>query len=151
MLHELYNVCQGENYTNCIMKRYIEGEQGKRIKEIRGKTSQPEFASKLGVSLQGYLNYEYGKRVPPGPVLAKLAEISGRSVDWILTGMESGSGANRVAERPAPYGLDEVSRLILDTIKNMDEEGKRDVLRYSEKVKPYFSKQHRVKKSLKEG
>jgi transcriptional regulator with XRE-family HTH domain len=104
-----------------------------------------DFAAALGISFAAYQNYEYGKRVPPGPVLAKLSEISGRSVDWILTGIEPGAGADRVAESRAPYGLDDVTAKVVDMLRGMDEEARRDVLKYAEKIKPFY------KKKLKEG
>jgi transcriptional regulator with XRE-family HTH domain len=128
------------------MKRYVDIGQGRRIKEIRGSVSQPAFAARLGVSLQGYLNYEYGKRVPPDPVLAKLSEMSGRSVEWILTGVEPGTvPADRAAETPAPYGLDDVTQKVVQMMARMSEGDKREVLKYASYRK------HEAKKKLKEG
>jgi transcriptional regulator with XRE-family HTH domain len=86
---------------------------GSRIKELRGLKSQASFAREIGVSLQGYLNYEYGKRVPPGPVLAKIAEIGHATTDWILTGSEAGAGSDRtdgkLLERAVPSGSIEIT------------------------------------------
>jgi len=124
------------------MKKYT--EIGVRIKELRGKSSQPAFASKIGVSLQGYLNYEYGKRVPPGPVLAKIAAICNTTTDWILSGGNNAS-ADRVAEPGGAYGLDDVTQRVVQMMGQMTKEDKREVLKYAS-----FREQD-AKKKLKEG
>ena len=72
---------------------------GNRIKELRGSKSQAYFAKEIGVSLQGYLNYEYGNRVPPGPVLAKIAELCGVTTDWILTGQKGRPESDRIEHK----------------------------------------------------
>jgi len=118
---------------------------GHRIKGLRGDRPQTEFAKLLGISLQGYLRYEYGTRVPPGPVLSRLSEISGRSVDWILSGAES--GADRVQETQADYGLDNESRMIMEMLKGMNKEQKRQALRFIEGQKLLAERE----KKLKEG
>ena len=62
-------------------------EIGKRLKELRGSLSQKEFAAKIGVSFAAYQNYEYGKRMPHGLALAKIAEQCHVTTDYILTGV----------------------------------------------------------------
>jgi transcriptional regulator with XRE-family HTH domain len=113
------------------MKKHPELAQ--RIRQLRGNTAQKDFAERLEISLQGYLNYEYGKRIPPGPVLSKLAEIGGVTVDWILTGDEQLT-ADRIGERPVYY-LDNVSEKILKMLEGMSEEEKRAVLKYTQAQK----------------
>ena len=62
---------------------------GRRIREIRGFDSkQAEFARKLGVS-QGQLSrYEQGSSEVGAAVLLRLARITGKSIEWLLTGSE---------------------------------------------------------------
>lgn len=103
-----------------------------------------DFAKQIGVSFPGYQNYEYGERVPPGPVLTRIAELCGVSVDWILTGQEA--GADRVAQPDEPY-LDDLSKKIVDMLQGMNKEQKREALRFIEGQKLLADRE----KKLKEG
>ncbi len=58
-------------------------------------------------------------------VLEKIARVTDRSVNWILT------GADRVGEEPAPY-MDEVSRQVLHIMNLLSQKEKEDVLKYAE-------------------
>jgi transcriptional regulator with XRE-family HTH domain len=61
-------------------------EIGKRIRSLRGKENQTEFAGRLGVS-QGQLSrYEKGAAAPSLDSLVRLKNKSGKSIDWIITG-----------------------------------------------------------------
>ncbi len=61
-------------------------EIGERIRHLRGQYTQPEFAKKIGVSLPALQNYEAGKRIPKGDVLARIAAFRNMPVDFILYG-----------------------------------------------------------------
>jgi transcriptional regulator with XRE-family HTH domain len=63
---------------------------GRRIREIRGfQLNQAQFADRLGVS-QGQLSrYEQGNSQMGADVLLRLSRISGRSIEWVLTGEEA--------------------------------------------------------------
>lgn len=56
-----------------------------KIKEIRARKNltQAKLASELGLKQSAVKNYE-GGRIPGGEILARLAQIGGVSVDWIL-------------------------------------------------------------------
>lgn len=59
---------------------------GERIRAIRGKMTQTEFARKLGVRKQNYISrYERG-RIPSPDLLVKMASIGKVSLDWLLMG-----------------------------------------------------------------
>ncbi len=61
---------------------------GIRIREIRGKRTQKEFAE-IANATQSYISdLERGKCFPSVSFLALLVELSGKSYDWILTGKE---------------------------------------------------------------
>lgn len=62
------------------------GAIGKRIRQLRAEATQEEFARALGISQAQLSKYELGQSALPLGVLTKLAEESGRSVDWILRG-----------------------------------------------------------------
>ena len=59
---------------------------GRRIRAIRGKERQDDFAPLIGIT-QGQLSkIERGLMAPSAEVLLRLRERFGRSVDWILRG-----------------------------------------------------------------
>ncbi|MCI6273937.1 MAG: XRE family transcriptional regulator [Tractidigestivibacter sp.] len=70
-----------------------------RIAEARDKAglTQQQAADLLGVSVQGYQYYEYGKRDPKASVIRRLCEIFGVSAAYLL-GMTSSDGV--VLPRP---------------------------------------------------
>lgn len=57
-----------------------------QLKDLRlkNKFSQSEFAEKLGISRQTYINYETGKRSPELETLLKISEICNVSLDYIV-------------------------------------------------------------------
>jgi DNA-binding XRE family transcriptional regulator len=59
---------------------------GSRLRQLRGQTTQEEFATFLGISQAQLSKYELGQSAPPLGVLVRLAEKFGKSTDWILTG-----------------------------------------------------------------
>ena len=73
-----------KRYMAVKNKKY--SQVGERIRELRGKLSQEEFAKKLGVSFRTYQRYDTGERIPHPHVLSRIAEKFNTTVDWILTG-----------------------------------------------------------------
>jgi transcriptional regulator with XRE-family HTH domain len=65
---------------------------GRRIRELRGfETNQAEMASAIGIA-QGHLSaIERGKKEPGVAVLYRIAKRYGKSIEWILTGVEGQS------------------------------------------------------------
>ena len=63
---------------------------GRRIRQVRGfDLTQTEFASRIGVA-QSYLSaLERGQKEPGAAVLLAIKHEFGKSVDWLLTGVES--------------------------------------------------------------
>jgi transcriptional regulator with XRE-family HTH domain len=62
---------------------------GRRIREIRGlEVGQTQFALDIGVS-QGQLSrYEQGRSEIGAEVLLGLSRLSGRTIEWLLTGRD---------------------------------------------------------------
>ncbi len=59
----------------------------RRIREIRGfDRTQGEFAKMLGISQAQLSKYEKAQSVPTLEMLLKLNKLSGRTIDWIVTG-----------------------------------------------------------------
>ena len=60
---------------------------GRRIRELRGFDSyQANFAKKLGISQSQLSRYERGESELDAELLLRLAEMSGKSMEWILRG-----------------------------------------------------------------
>lgn len=108
-------------------------EIAQRIKELRGDKSQKVFADEIGVSFRAYCYYESGERNPPVSVVTRISKLCGVSVDWILTGQET--GADRTAESTVGYGLDDATQKVVAMMKEMDKKGRADVLKYVEAQK----------------
>jgi len=60
-----------------------------RIRQVRGRLTQREFADILGIPRPNLSKYESG-RLPPADVLQKIADHGGVSGKWLLTGKEEG-------------------------------------------------------------
>ncbi len=62
---------------------------GRRIRELRGfYVTQEEFARRIGVS-QGHLSYiERGEKEVGAEVLLRIGREFGKSIEWLLTGIE---------------------------------------------------------------
>lgn len=56
------------------------------LEKIRGADTQEEFARALHISQAQLSKYELGQSALPLSLVVKLAERSGRTTDWILTG-----------------------------------------------------------------
>lgn len=61
---------------------------GKRIRKVRGKLTQMEFAAKLGEGIWqlSVSRWERGVCLPTPLALVRIAETFGTSIDWLLTG-----------------------------------------------------------------
>ncbi len=60
---------------------------GRRIREIRGfDRTQVQFAKVFGITQAQLSKYERGKNAPTLELLLKLKHLSGKSIDWIVTG-----------------------------------------------------------------
>jgi len=68
--------------------------------------TQNQLAKKLKVTQPAVSKYLKG-RVPPPFVLLELAKISGKTIEWILSGNENyNSETGKVAESNAYYGVE---------------------------------------------
>lgn len=72
------------------MKRVSKSQVGQRIRRIRGKINQTDFAKMIGVRKQNYVSrYEHG-RIPNPELLVRIAQHGKVTVDWLLTGRGKG-------------------------------------------------------------
>jgi len=59
---------------------------GERIKTIRGKMSQKDFAARIGVGQRSIHDWEAGKASPGARALAAIHKVFNVNVHWLLTG-----------------------------------------------------------------
>ena len=72
------------------MKNVSKSQVGQRIRAIRGKMNQTDFARTIGVRKQNYVSrYEHG-RIPNPELLVRIANYGKVTVDWLLTGRGKG-------------------------------------------------------------
>jgi len=76
-----------------------------RIREIMEKKgfTQKDLSEMLEVSQPAISLYLQG-RMPPADVLYKLARLGNTSMEWLLTGVESGAHTGSVREESPIYG-----------------------------------------------
>jgi transcriptional regulator with XRE-family HTH domain len=84
------------------MNRQFAARLRKAIQEMGIKPTH--FAYKARVP-QGTISKCLNGHVPTARILVRISKLSGKSVDWLLTGKEQKeTGEGRVAEKPARYG-----------------------------------------------
>lgn len=65
--------------------------------------TQNDLAEKLEVTQPAVSKYLQG-RVPPPAVLIKLSQLSGLSIEWLLTGEAPARGTSKISENKVVYG-----------------------------------------------
>jgi transcriptional regulator with XRE-family HTH domain len=81
---------------------------GERIKQIRGKEPQEEFAKRFGVSRSTILRYESDERKPDTDFIAALCKAYNVNANWLLTGEEQKiQGAESLAYPATTFTLGE--------------------------------------------
>jgi len=125
------------------MKRFI--ATGNRLKELRGLLSQQDFALQIGVPFRTYQRYEAGERLPKGPILQRIAQRCEITTDYILTGNDEDLAKHREIEDSFP-GVDEITAKIIILLRDMDEERRREVLKYAKEKKLLMEFQGQNKK-----
>lgn len=102
------------------MKKYTYLEIGNRLKDLRKNLSQKDFAKKVGVPIATYQRYEYGERMPPEPVLRRIAELYGKTVDWLL-------GRDHSPKQETPYTRreHELMDMLVAVLRDENEDNKK--------------------------
>lgn len=98
---------------------------GNRIRKIRKSKNfrQEDFAKILSTSNVTISDWERSRTEPDVGTLVKIAEIGGKSLDWLLTGKEHKHPHDKVGDK------------ILDILTEMTENQKFEILRMIEKEK----------------
>src|SRR5512143_624334 len=102
-----------------MTKGFVYEEIGRRIRELRGKERQKDWAAKIGCD-QGYISQvENGVTKPSLAFLKAVSNMTGTSIDWVLTGAKTPKVTSEAAAGGAEYSsgavfedstLDELSR-----------------------------------------
>ncbi len=67
---------------------------GARLRAARGEKPQQLWSNLLGVSRASWVKYENEETSPNLVLLARIAELSGRTIQWIATGEEPQAGVD---------------------------------------------------------
>lgn len=106
----------------------------KRLRQTIEKTgvNRDEFADRTGVSRSQIFNYLKGVSEPSLSFFQRMKQsFPWVDVQWLMTGERSLT----VAEPQTMYGRDEIKKKIGQLLDGMDEEKRRDVLKYVEEKK----------------
>ena len=96
-------------------------DMGQRIM-VRRKSlrmTQEEFAEKLGVSAQMISNLELGKKAIRPENLARVCDVLGLSADFVLTGTNTKTAVDAVAEKLVQLTAEEL-QMVSDMIDYMN-------------------------------
>jgi len=88
-------------------KKIVKSELGGRIKQVRGRENQREFAKMLGFSSSYLSEVESGKTKPSLELLLKISQFTRYSLHWLVTGegpMVIEPSESMVKEGSALYG-----------------------------------------------
>ncbi|MDD3553245.1 MAG: helix-turn-helix transcriptional regulator [Deltaproteobacteria bacterium] len=101
-----------------------------RLKQCIREEPVAAFARRCGLpeaTIRSYLN---GKK-PVYDKLVRIADAAGVSIDWLATGR----GSMRPHTHPRTQPIDDIEEKILIMLNDMDEDKKRDVLKYIQEKK----------------
>lgn len=127
-----------EKRINCRMERkYI--EIGNRLKILRGKKTQTEFATDIDTTLRTYQHYESGGRRPDPDILKTISKKYNVTIDWLLKGPDytvnyNISKNNKVSESSP----DSFSTLSLETPPSLNGSGIEPSLQAMSDIKEIF-------------
>lgn len=96
-------------------------DMGQRIMVRRKalRMTQEELAEKLGVSAQMISNLELGKKAIRPENLAKVCDVLGLSADFVLTGSNTKTAVDAVAEKLSQLTTEEL-QMVSDMIDYMN-------------------------------
>jgi HTH-type transcriptional regulator, competence development regulator len=84
----------------------------KRLKNLRGKTTQEEVAACIGISRARYSHYENGRSEPDTETLNKLADYYDVSVDYLLGRTDDPNETLKNKDSNHNSSLDEINKLV---------------------------------------
>jgi len=124
----------------------LQGDIGNRIKLVREHSGlkQNSFARSIGIS-QSYLSELLNNaKMPSQTILIAISLRYAINLNWLLTG-EGEMLLTREAKECPSGATDIVTEKILIMLEDLDEEEKRDVLKYLDKAKHKKKLEERIK------
>lgn len=118
----------------------------KRLKELRGKSTQEEIAGKIGISRARYSHYENGRSEPDTETLNKLADIFKVSTDFLLgrtndpnktiseDGTKSSSTLSEINKLVKEYGIEQIGFFDIEKWKDLSQEDIEEIKKHFEYV-----------------
>lgn len=108
-------------------------EIGLRVKELRGKLTQQEFANLLGVGRVSIARYETGERTPDAEFLFKAQQVLGADIVYLLTGIRSMPVTEQLSPREAA---------LLDNYRNVEDESDKKLIERTALLAAKADEQH---------
>lgn len=91
-----------------------------RLRELRGATSQSDFADKIGVKQTSYSSWERGIKDPAAQTVARIASTFGVSSDWLLGLSNSREGMGNAPVTPNLERLKDAATIVLTRSKDLE-------------------------------
>lgn len=104
---------------------------GDRIKQVRQHLhlNQKKFADAVGISQGNLSDIERGKFSPSVETIISVSRYSNISTDWLLKGTGPGP-EDKPLQVAQPKELSPIEREIIDKTRELDDEGKLEVLHF---------------------
>lgn len=101
--------------TNLLSGRRLIVDNNIRTLRLASKKTQTQVARDLGVNIETYRSWEYGKRNPTGKMAIKLAQYFGATTDTVL--------GSSYAE-PIKWNLSSEEETLIDMYRKLSNESK---------------------------
>jgi len=93
---------------------------GSRLRELRGATSQCDFANKIGVKQTSYSSWERGIKDPAAQTVALIASTFGVSSDWLLGLSDDRNGKSNAPVTPNLERLKDAATIVLTRSEDLE-------------------------------
>ena len=91
-----------------------------RLRELRGATSQCDFANKIGVKQTSYSSWERGIKDPAAQTVALISSTFGVSSDWLLGLSANREGASSSSVAPNIARLKDAATIVLTRSEDLE-------------------------------
>ena len=91
-----------------------------RLRELRGTTSQCDFAAKIGVKQTSYSSWERGVKDPAAQTVAQISSTFGVSADWLLGLSNNRDGTPNSSVSPNLARLKDAATIVLTRSEDLE-------------------------------